>query len=527
LEEEHAKRGNNTNSWVGPKYVRHFIKQGLNPYDGESLPKVEVAVKIYSIRNVDMTHGTFDLDFNLMMDWLDPTLEGRTVMDDSMDWDDYFVPAVFVENALQVELVGGESKPRLRGDPNHVIHTQRMRATLRNKYQVKNFPLDTQYLTIKFKARTVSNGRKWENGLTSNTATVWLCDPYTWRGKSGHQVAEDADELPDLKIVKIDGGPVASNKKNLNHHNEYHVQICVMRESAGIVYGLGVPLFGVMLLSFGVFVVDMEELGDRLALVITNMLTLVAIKWVLEAKLPSVPYLTLADQYVLACFLLLLIQGAICIICTHVFEAGQEEMAKSLNFWSIITLFVGFVMTHAYLGFKTMGLADEGPIQRRHGIYTVSEEALQNDEITCPFLRGPKSVEQSFSRSDGKLPTSKGLPEGWSGPHYDDVKNKKTGAFERIKYYIDHRTNRTQRRPPMLNPGLVRQQSKKKNKTMLSFSPRKSSKRSKKKKERGSGSSQRATGSGNIGLESLTGDSKANDEYIRDADLYVGGKLGT
>uniref|UniRef100_A0A7S4DWS6 Neurotransmitter-gated ion-channel ligand-binding domain-containing protein n=1 Tax=Lotharella globosa TaxID=91324 RepID=A0A7S4DWS6_9EUKA len=450
---EAKSRSSTTNSWIGSEYKAFHREHGRNPYDAKLLPKVEVAVKVYNIRNVDMTAGVFDMDFNLMMDWLDPSLRGRTAATaGDIDWDQHFVPSVFVENALQIEEVGGKSHPRLRGQPNRVMHTQRMRATLRNKYHVRNFPLDTQYLTVKFKARTVSDGNKWENGLTKSKATVWLTDPYTWRGKTGHQIAENADELPDLKLIKIDGGPVATDKSNLNETNEYHVQICVMRESAGTVYGLGVPLFGVMVLSFGVFVVELDDLGDRLALVITNMLTIVAIKWVLEAKLPSVPYLTLADQYVLACFVLLLVQGGICTLVAWLHESEHVHEAYLLNLWATLILFLLFVMTHAYLGFKAMGLRDEVALRNHVGLVDIEEEALENDDMTSPYLRGPEA-HQLLDDSD-ILPTTEGLPYGWTGPYQFEEKDRKSGKMKKVNYYVNNHTGLTQRRRPVDNPGL-------------------------------------------------------------------------
>eukprot|EP00954_Amorphochlora_amoebiformis_P024512 1366831-Amorphochlora_amoeboformis.AAC.1 len=43
----------------------------------QHIPKVEVAIKVYSVRNIDLMLGTFDAEFTLMLDWFDPSLSGE------------------------------------------------------------------------------------------------------------------------------------------------------------------------------------------------------------------------------------------------------------------------------------------------------------------------------------------------------------------------------------------------------------------------------------------------------------------
>jgi len=295
-----------TSSHLGAKYKEYMIEHFSTAYDPKNVPIVEVCVKVYSVRNINMQEGTFDAEFTVMLDWSDPSLQGAKGKD-KVDFEDHFYPSFFVENATsEPEPVGGEALPRLRPEPNHVTLTQRYRGNLRTTFNVRDFPLDVQYLQILIKSRTISDGTKWTNGEKS--CPVTFQNPYTWRGKKGHMIARNADELPDMTLVKIDGGPKSSKNRD-NFMDQYLIQICTLRESQGLIWGLGMPLLSIMVISFGVFILDLDALGERLGLVITNMLTMVAIKWVLEARLPSVPYLTLADWYIMLCFFLMVLQA--------------------------------------------------------------------------------------------------------------------------------------------------------------------------------------------------------------------------
>ena len=68
---------------------------------------------------------------------------------------------------------------------------------------------------------------------------------------------------------------------------------------------------GVMLaicsLSFTAFAIPREELGDRMSIVLTLLLTAVAFKLVIADALPKVSYFTALDKYMNAMFALLFI----------------------------------------------------------------------------------------------------------------------------------------------------------------------------------------------------------------------------
>jgi hypothetical protein len=80
------------------------------------------------------------------------------------------------------------------------------------------------------------------------------------------------------------------------------ITMCVRRRAGFWAYNVWVPLFCFTGISLSSFAVDVESLSDRLAITITILLTLVAYRFAIMDRLPSVDYLTLLDLYIQLCF---------------------------------------------------------------------------------------------------------------------------------------------------------------------------------------------------------------------------------
>eukprot|EP00466_Bigelowiella_natans_P014305 jgi/Bigna1/85243/estExt_fgenesh1_pg.C_30049 len=392
-----------TSSHLGAKYKEYMIEHFSTAYDPKNVPIVEVCVKVYSVRNINMQEGTFDAEFTVMLDWSDPSLQGAKGKD-KVDFEDHFYPSFFVENATsEPEPVGGEALPRLRPEPNHVTLTQRYRGNLRTTFNVRDFPLDVQYLQILIKSRTISDGTKWTNGEKS------------------HMIARNADELPDMTLVKIDGGPKSSKNRD-NFMDQYLIQICTLRESQGLIWGLGMPLLSIMVISFGVFILDLDALGERLGLVITNMLTMVAIKWVLEARLPSVPYLTLADWYIMLCFFLMVLQALFCMLISYLYISPFGDFEKicvcacrfflnALKGGSVSNQIDAlkfkyhpagiFFLAQLVAIYMAATMSDTSALKARRELVDVEDKAFQNEELCAPYKLETKERTDSSEIGGG------------------------------------------------------------------------------------------------------------------------------
>ena len=206
------------NSSVGSAFVQHFVSHDENPYDEKNIPKVECKFKINKVSSLDQVAQTFTVEFTLMLDWVDPSLDRQNKPKTHVpDWDEHFSPGLMLLNAQSIDT--DESQPRLRPpadlhdgsrEYNHVTMTQKFAATIDSRMDLRNYPFDIQYLEIIMKLRSISNGNKWildlpegPKGKRPMDKSVFpqFRNPVTWRYETGHQIAENADWLGEFDFV--------------------------------------------------------------------------------------------------------------------------------------------------------------------------------------------------------------------------------------------------------------------------------------------------------------------------------------
>jgi len=286
-----------SHSIVGPKFIKHFKSNQKDPYD--NIPDVEVCFKVSTIADVNVVEHSFFCEFILMYDWLDESLElSEHAHDEKVVWEEHFFPSIELFNCVKQNIIGGASHPRVKGTSNRVTQTQRIAAVLRTQYDLRLYPFDHQYLEIQLKSRGVSRQK-------GGTVNVRLANPITWRGKKGHKLGDMVDWLAEWDIAKIDAAPDGKT------HDRYRLQVCVLRDSTSSFWNLVLSLTCILALSFTAFGLAIDELADRESIVMTMLLATMTFKFVLSDHLPSVPYLTVMDTYVVKGQCTICVQGIV------------------------------------------------------------------------------------------------------------------------------------------------------------------------------------------------------------------------
>lgn len=89
-------------------------------------------------------------------------------------------------------------------------------------------------------------------------------------------------------------------------HGTYAGNTALRTLRSRIVVGL---LFRVaQVLVFTAYGVQRDNIGDRMAINLTLVLTAVAFKYVVKEEIPNVPYLTILDKYILIGFFMMCVQ---------------------------------------------------------------------------------------------------------------------------------------------------------------------------------------------------------------------------
>jgi hypothetical protein len=247
--------------------------------DYRDAPEVGVAVKVISISALDMANNTFSADFNVNVAW-------RGAEDAGPDVQFYNVLEVIEQERSPEE--GGKKGQ----DGWDFFYRVRCRATFRQMYDLQRFPYDFQDLRIDVRLKSACKLR-----------------PLSW-GPNGEACSCDPRALMDefiLTDAKVDHCYMPSYKfgKLAGYDPEAGIILQVKRKPKFWVVNFGIVSSILCSLMACTYAIPVENIGERLGVAFTLVLTMTATKYLMMEKLPSVAYLTYLDWHILFCGMML------------------------------------------------------------------------------------------------------------------------------------------------------------------------------------------------------------------------------
>jgi hypothetical protein len=123
----------------------------------------------------------------------------------------------------------------------------------------------------------------------------------------------------------------------------------VGRDSSYYVTNVILPVFLIIAISAVCFAIP--DLGDRMQVVLTLLLTVVAFKFVITQDLPATPYMTYLDIYILVGYILMVL----IVIENAIVNYMEEDLKTQVDFWSCVVFAAFWVPLHIFIviGTKT------------------------------------------------------------------------------------------------------------------------------------------------------------------------------
>eukprot|EP00966_Prymnesium_polylepis_P136411 3151943-Prymnesium_polylepis.1 len=165
-------------------------------------------------------------------------------------------------------------------------------ARFRETFELREFPFDVQSLTIPI--------RMWGAGVeqTQDYGRFLLGTIKSW---------------PDDHPEWIVHAPAVRTVGALHEKQKVEFTIILQRKSVHYIRTIVLPLAGLTSMTFVAFMLEPDELNDRMSIIITMLLTVVAFKLVIADKLPSLAYSTRLDTYMDLCFVTILAVSLACV----------------------------------------------------------------------------------------------------------------------------------------------------------------------------------------------------------------------
>jgi len=206
-----------------------------------------------------------------------------------------------VENPADLEEISTEEW----SSPPYACVKKCFRGTVRCRFRLETFPFDTQLVLI-----------------TISTFTNLKLSYNVWPEYTNYhhpRVAQHAE----FQVIKA-GAKIETHKVGTCTFPHFVYGLKIERKSGFFISKVAF-VFGMCLVcAWAAFFLDPPDIGDRLSLLITLFLTAVAFQFVINEKLPSIPYLTTMDRFVNVCYCLLLVTVVESVVVYQLFQIDTD-----------------------------------------------------------------------------------------------------------------------------------------------------------------------------------------------------------
>ena len=310
-------------------------------------PIVFVKLKVFSLSNVDLEHRNFEVDFVLLLDWVD-----RSTIDvpDPQIEAEHFSPYVFVDNSADKDygrLTGGRVTARLQERewderegkyltpiPGHVKRTVRFNTKIRlENICMENYPFDSHNFTIRLKgdhckissASLCGNYKDNPRHVFEKcfhhypTARIGHAQEWSLLGRPGGYDCFAADKYSEL---------AAEAAGARQKYKDLEVTVRMQRNPLGVIKMHVFTLFVCVALSISSFYLEPDKLGERLTLTLTLLLAIAQFHQNAQKSVPKLPYQTKFDKYMFQLIFLCLAQAVAHVLIKLCPDSRQELLEK-------------------------------------------------------------------------------------------------------------------------------------------------------------------------------------------------------
>jgi hypothetical protein len=352
--------------------------------------RIEIGLNIISLHNVRDTEHTFSANILLQVRWdARPRKieEGKEIVP--------FRPWIQLHNIREIiEEVQNEGMPRfsdkklltlvkdyykpgsnkdIKKDPCYVLEIRNFIGEFVNELDLQAFPFDEQKLKITIIANethvaTLTHRHprqeqdnwwpKWDDArgkgyspsikcnLEAETMSEWnvlLQSPLEEDVKNVMGNAQSAKAVCLYKFQEHD--PLLSAAGAI--YQRLDVRVIAQREVSSIMHQIVLPTFLLSFSSLSVFAVDpVDGVGDRLNILYTVALTIVANQFVTQERLPILNYRTFIDYFLLGTqlFVYLLIIEASCVVKIAQYFSMDTYVLDQFCMIGLLLLYVVFIL---------------------------------------------------------------------------------------------------------------------------------------------------------------------------------------
>ncbi len=312
-----------------PDYDSRLLTERPDPPG--TITEIELSLFLLDIDYIDDARQRFNADLFMVTRWHDP----RLALDDQANEQErtFGLDTIWTPRGLIVndrDLIRKLPQIATVDQSGQVIYRQRLSGELSANFDFREFPFDTQPLTIDVVSYahvpdelSFSTSSELSEGVTDISVDGWRL---TVQGSQFNEaiVASTGVVFPRL-VYTIEA------KRDSNYY----------------LLTLFLPMTLIVFMAWSVFWLQPELTPSRIAISTASIFSLIAFGFSMRLSLPSVSYLTRADIFVIGCTLMVFIALAVAVMGSRWANSERVNRALRLNAiarWIYPVLFVIVVL---------------------------------------------------------------------------------------------------------------------------------------------------------------------------------------
>jgi hypothetical protein len=277
------------------------------------LHTVRVGAVLVGIYEVSEKSSSWTADFYLYEQW-DPS--------------DGFMPQTEVVNEIERQSVQFDETELREG---RCMRARRLHSKLRTGYNLRTFPFDFQALTLELSdAEFPSRQVHYDDQAIAGIDDGVLQQLAAWKVMPGLHVQRTT------RAFRWDPGApdydYATFSVTVRRHVSYHLGKYFL------------PLLLIVIVSFGVFWIDPDDLSSEMQVAVTCLLAAVALQLAEGSELPDVDYLTIADRAFATSYVAIAAAVLQAVYTNYLARAGRKARAVTVDRWCRVAFPLGLVI---------------------------------------------------------------------------------------------------------------------------------------------------------------------------------------
>lgn len=299
----------------------------LGPPDANGPVAVKVGFFLSDVNEIDERLETFEFEAVLTLSWHDPRQAfdpARLGVEERIYQGDFQFSEVFdgwwPQVILANESGGFETQGvmlRVAPDGAMTLITE-IHAVAEMPMKLRRFPFDSQGFEAHFEVLGFGTDR-----------VVLGADPETsGREVQGVNIAQW--DLTDLQVAAREIEPIYLDGRD-QPRSQIVVTLEMARQSAHMIQIVVAPLTLLVILTFCVFWMDRESLGDRMDISFIGVLTVVAYQIIISDSMPGIAYFTLMSGFLYSTYLVLGVGIIVNLVVSKFDQSGRRDLGNRVD----------------------------------------------------------------------------------------------------------------------------------------------------------------------------------------------------